>query len=295
VQRGGGLLILPGDFQAAGDRSPTQFYDAWTAPGGKAVCPARLAKYQADLEPAIHPAVQTFAHPALEVLADPARNYSASVLVHSYWQLQIDEKDPDVRVGGRLDTADPFLVDRKLGEGRVLLLSVSLDHRQSNLPAIRPFFVPLVHELVYYLAGATATGGNVQSGQEASLDVPAWLSDPAAGPGRLLEVLTPLGSRRAAQIADIDGARRLIFSDTDAPGVYRVVVPPASKAASAPAAARTSSSSCPTNRRRVASTASPPPTFAAPRSTCRSTRPPTRRNSPPSSTAARRGWRSGRG
>jgi len=235
VQRGGGLLILPGDFKAAGDRSPTQFYDTWAGAGGKAVCPARMLRRPADLEPAVHPAVQTFAHPALDILADPARNYSGSVLIHSYWELQIDEKDPDVRVGGRLDSAHPFLVDRKLGEGRVLLLCVSLDHRQSNLPAIRPFFVPLVHELVYYLAGATATYGNIESGQEASLGVPAWLSDPAAGPGRLLEILTPLGSRRPAQIADIDGARRLVFSDTDAPGVYRVVLPPAPKSAASQA------------------------------------------------------------
>jgi hypothetical protein len=231
VQRGGGLLILPGDFKAAGDRSSTHFYDTWTCAGGKAVCPARMLRRLADIEPAVHPAVQTFAHPALDILADPARNYSGSVLIRSYWELQIDEKDPDVRVGGRLDTAHPFLVDRKLGEGHVLLLCASLDHRQSNLPAIRPFFVPLVHEMVYYLAGAMATYGNVESGQEASLDVPAWLSDPAAGPGRMLEIITPLGSRLPARIEDIGGVRRLVFPDTDAPGVYRIVVPSAPKAA----------------------------------------------------------------
>jgi hypothetical protein len=234
VQRGGGLLIVPGEFKSVPDRSATHFYDTWNSSSGKPVSPARLAKWLGDLEPAVHPAPQTFAHPALEMLADPARNYAASVLIHSFWELQADEKDPDVRVAGRLDSGQPLLAERKLGEGRVLLLCVSMDFRQSNLPSVRPFFVPLVHELVYYLAGATASAGNVPGGQEASLPVPRWLSESAAGPGRVLDILTPQAERRPAQIVDLQGQRRLVFSETDSPGVYRAMLPPSARSATAP-------------------------------------------------------------
>jgi hypothetical protein len=243
VQRGGGLLILPGDLHAVTEGTPTHFYDTWTSPTGKPVSPARLARrivaQGQDQEPAVHPAPQTFAHPALEVLADPVRNYAASVLIRSYWELQSDEKDTDVRVAGRLDTGQPFLVERRLGDGRVLLLCTSLDYRQSNLPAVRPFFVPLVHEMVYYLCGAVASYGNLDSGQEASFAVPSWLSDLAVGPGRGMDILTPQGLRRPAQIADIEGIRRLVFSDTDAPGVYRALPPTGQKTGPAAASAGT--------------------------------------------------------
>jgi hypothetical protein len=188
------------------------------------------------MEPPVHPAPQTFSHPALAVLADPALRYAGSVFIRSYWELQPDEKDAEVRVGGRLESGHPFLVDRKLGEGRVVMLCTSLDYRQSNLPAVWAV-VPLVHELAYYLCGAIATQGNVPSGQEAVLDLPGRLSESSLGPGRGLDVVTPLGVRRPAQIVDMGGVRRLVFSETDSPGVYRVITPGAdgARAASAPA------------------------------------------------------------
>ena len=51
-----------------------------------------------------------------------------------------------------LDTADPWLVERARGRGRILVLSTSIDAEAGTLP-VNPDFVPLVHEWVFHLAG----------------------------------------------------------------------------------------------------------------------------------------------
>ena len=164
VKQGGGLLIIPGD------RVKPTTYNAWTTTTAEPVLPARLAgRRSVDQAPSrLEP--RTFTHPALRLLGDSKDSDVTLALVKSYWQLAADEKDTNVRVGGRLQTGEPFLVDRKLGKGYILMTAAAFEPAASNLIALKSF-VPLMHELVYYLAAPMMLDANVAPGSEATLEL----------------------------------------------------------------------------------------------------------------------------
>jgi len=56
-----------------------------------------------------------------------------------------------VHVAARLENGDPFLIERRVGRGRVLLMTVPLDADWSNLPT-RSDYVTFLHEVVFHLA-----------------------------------------------------------------------------------------------------------------------------------------------
>ncbi|NQT50699.1 VWA domain-containing protein, partial [bacterium] len=164
VQAGGGLLIAPGS------RAKPTFYHAWATRAAEPVAPARLAERRVAADDPARLAAKTFSHPALRLLADTKQSDANVALVKHYWKLVADEKDPAVRIGGRLQTGEPFLVERKLGKGYVLMLATALDPASSNLPTLKSF-VPLVHELVYYLASPMMLDPNVAPGAEVTLEL----------------------------------------------------------------------------------------------------------------------------
>jgi hypothetical protein len=238
VQDGGGLLIVPGD------SCLPAFYNAWMSDTGEPFVPAALGKRRSLADAPAHLGLKTFSHPALALMADAAQSDAQRALITSYWTLDVDPKDPNVGVGGRLDTGDPFLVERKVGKGYVAVTAVALDRRESNLPSLK-CFVPLVHELAYYLAAPTLIQTNVRPGSEFIIDLP-WKSQEIArqegrrakdlppstggrtGPldGHGVEVLTPSDQRAAASVAAAGGGLRIAFSGTYEPGLYHLVLPP---------------------------------------------------------------------
>lgn len=179
VQSGGGLLIAPGT------RVKPTFYNAWTTKAGEPILPARLdERRMADDDPArLEP--KSFSHPALKLVANAGQSDATLAQIKSYWKLAADEQDSDVRVGGRLQTGEPFLVERKLGKGYVMMTAAALDPTASNLPALKAF-VPLCHELVYHLASPMMLDANVAPGSEAILELrdrPDRGDDPARAKG----------------------------------------------------------------------------------------------------------------
>ncbi|MBM4031897.1 MAG: VWA domain-containing protein [Planctomycetes bacterium] len=164
VQAGGGLLIAPGP------RAKPTFYNAWATASAEPVAPASLVERRDVHETPARLEPRSFSHPALQLLSDARSSDAALALVKSYWKLDADERDSDVRVGGRLATGEPFLVERKLGKGYVLLAATSLDPAGSNLPALKSF-VPMLHEAIYYLASPMMLEPNVTPGTEVTLEL----------------------------------------------------------------------------------------------------------------------------
>ncbi len=164
VEAGGGLLIAPGI------RVKPTFYNSWTTASAASVVPARLVERRLVENSPRHLEPKTFSHPALRLVSDPEGSDITAALVKSYWTVAPNERDRQVRVGGRLNTGEPFLVERKVGKGRVAMLATALDPSCGNLPALKSF-VPLVHELVYYLAAPTMLEPNVAPGGEIVLEL----------------------------------------------------------------------------------------------------------------------------
>src|SRR5204863_2068282 len=109
------------------------------------------------------------------------------------------------RVAARLSDETPLLLDKQLGEGRVLVFASTFDNISNDFP-IHASFVPFVAETANYLGGLD--DGN------ASYTVGAFLELRAAKEqGTTVEVLNPSGRRalsleeaaRAQTIAPADG------------------------------------------------------------------------------------------
>jgi hypothetical protein len=73
-------------------------------------------------------------------------------------QTIIDRAGGMQQLMARLDTGDPFLVEKKFGEGRIIECAVPCDAEWTNLPA-RPFYLPLMQqtciEVVAWWPGTT--------------------------------------------------------------------------------------------------------------------------------------------
>lgn len=219
VKEGGGLLIAPGG------RAEPAFYNAWQTPAGEPVTPARLG-------PRLHPDdplrldAGSLTHPALALVAAPDASDARFGLVSAYWRMTPHEAAGGLHAGARLESGDPWLAERQLGKGRVLMTSTALDRRDSNLPLLE-CFVPIVHEVVAFLAAPSLVSGILRPGTEWTLT--GALPDAVAGwPGsNVVAVVLPDGDTQPVA-CDRLGRRFVIrCADTREPGLYRMRLPAA--------------------------------------------------------------------
>jgi hypothetical protein len=118
----------------------------------------------------------------------------------------------------RFDDQSPALIETTHGKGRILLWTSSLDRDLTDLP-IRPAFVPLIRKALLHLTlgldrSATAT---YRVGQPVTLPLLAgedalWVH----APERSNQKLTP----------PPEDDRKVVFTDTEAPGCYAVSAAP---------------------------------------------------------------------
>jgi Aerotolerance regulator N-terminal/von Willebrand factor type A domain len=76
--------------------------------------------------------------------------------VKFFYALQVDPGDARVIV--RLGDQTPLLLEKSIGEGRVLLLTSGLDNLTNDFPH-QPAFVPFIEQTARYLAGTERQGG----------------------------------------------------------------------------------------------------------------------------------------
>ena len=121
-------------------------------------------------------------------------------------------------------------MERRFGAGRVLLSTVPLDDYWGTNLTTLPDFVPLVHDLVYYLAGARSVEFNLQPGQPiryrlASNAPPdGFRLKPPIGPEKPLSFGPPTPDSFAAELTPLPHAA-LVCDETREAGVYRLTTP----------------------------------------------------------------------
>jgi hypothetical protein len=76
--------------------------------------------------------------------------------VKFFYALNVDPAGARVIV--RLGDQTPLLLEKRIGEGRVLLLATGLDNLTNDFPQ-RPAFVPFIEQTARYLAGSERQGG----------------------------------------------------------------------------------------------------------------------------------------
>ena len=136
LEAGGGVLIAPGD------KVDAAFANATLYQGGAGWLPARIGatKGEADRRQTIaHPAPRTFIGPALAPLG---QGESPPLAGADLFEYRVLEPAKDASVTARLDTGDPWIVERPFGQGRVAIVAGPIDAEGGTLP-VNPDFVPL--------------------------------------------------------------------------------------------------------------------------------------------------------
>ncbi len=77
--------------------------------------------------------------------------------VKFFYALNVDPGDARVIV--RLGDQTPLLLEKRIGEGRVVLLTTGLDNLTNDFP-LHPAFVPFIEQTARYLAGSARQGGS---------------------------------------------------------------------------------------------------------------------------------------
>lgn len=220
LSEGGSVLVT------LGDRADVAYYNQYLYRNGAGWLPARLDEIvgnETEETKAMTPLLPSFAnHPALDLFREP--NYCDLALARfpRWWKVSTPASSSRTAKAARLSNDDPFLVERSYDRGRVMLCVVPMDRSwRTNLTELDGF-VLLVHELVYYLAGAREGDYNLQAGQplryRPERDVPLktlTLQPPA------LPLQPPEGEAKNVSVSGWP----LVYEETRDTGIYRLTAP----------------------------------------------------------------------
>jgi hypothetical protein len=132
-------------------------------------------------------------HPVFRIFDLPGGSSLQSVKVFSYMLLEPSQSTEAREVLAYVDNA-PALIERKVGEGRVMMLTTSVDREWTDLP-VRTAFLPLVRRSMQYLARRATSAGKerLPVNERVTLDVSGLVDERAIvrGPEDTRLVLEP--------------------------------------------------------------------------------------------------------
>ncbi len=227
VNDGGALLVC------AGNKIDLNWYREQMFANGGGLLPAAfgLLKGQTEAdgktsaEPSTinkssHVVAQHFDHPALEFFNEPANGDLSTAEIRRWHELADVDGRSDVAVLARLDSGDPLLIERRVGDGVVLQMATSCDADWSDFP-VRPLYVPLMQQIITTMASGISPPRNIATGD------PAVALLPGAEQSTTLSVVTPDGARRTLNTATQGKLQLARFEETQRPGVYAMSTPAA--------------------------------------------------------------------
>jgi hypothetical protein len=141
VEQGGGLLIVGGGSSAWGGDD-----DAWIG--------ARVGANVDRLESGGgRVGWVDYDHPVFQIFKNPR---SGDFTTSRFFRYRALTPLDGTQVLARFDDGGPALVERRVGQGRVLVWSSSLDGLWNDV-AVQPIFLPFVHQLARYVSGRGET------------------------------------------------------------------------------------------------------------------------------------------
>jgi len=161
VRGGGGLLVFVGD-----EVDPA----AYTANASQGVLPVSIKEKRSEPEKTSLEASDA-SHP---LFAPFAGGMNGDLSVRAFRSYLVLEPAPETsaRVLARFRGSSPALVERELGNGRVLIFASSADPSWNDLPSYGSPYVPLMHLLVRYATGRTAAPVSAIVGESIRFPLP---------------------------------------------------------------------------------------------------------------------------
>ena len=211
VTDGGGLIFFAGH-QVDATRYNTLFYGSDTP-----LLPAALGEpVQLPEETPVTLQLADGAHEALAVFNGGAADMLTRSRFYRYFSVAEDEAgEADVLLS--YDDGRPFLLERSLGRGRVLLFTSTADRDWTDLPT-RTAYVPLMHSLVGYAAQLSEAAKRPQ----VFLPGPTSVRIQGAQEGGGLTILTPDGKELLSRFAGQEGVIEAPVTEYTVPGIYRL-------------------------------------------------------------------------
>jgi len=199
VQNGGGLLV------SLGQSVDIDFYNSVLLPRLGRIRLEERAPDRSGKEFFLRISAGDFSHPVLSQFRDKEKGDLGIARI-------FDRVDLEASAGVllRLSDTSPFLVETRVGEGKVMIASVPLDGSYSDLP-LRAIYVPLVHRIFRYLSMGEEVMYNLHVGDMISL--------PTSGLEQV--VCTPPGGRGTRMEPRVRSGRGYAEYDaTEEPGTY---------------------------------------------------------------------------
>ncbi len=159
-------------------------------------------------------------HPALEVFSDT--NLKPLLIGVPFSDFTAFAPEPGARILASFDDQGqhPLLVEKKLGRGRVMVWTSSINEEWTLLPRAGRTFVPLVYEWLTYAAQSRIEDRAIRPGEPVNIEVQGFPRNP--------ELERPDGSRRYLEDdpfavgAETYRLPPLVESDTRQIGLYQI-------------------------------------------------------------------------
>jgi len=114
------------------------------------------------------------------------RNWD-NVSFYQVAKLQLPAESPDTRIAARLSDGSPLLVDRRVGDGHVLIFTSGFDNVANNLP-LQPVWLPFLDQTTREMGGVGSSLGKYNVGSFVELRTPREKNVP-------VEIIGPSGAR----------------------------------------------------------------------------------------------------
>jgi hypothetical protein len=211
VTDGGGLMFFTGH-QVDAARYNNLFYGSDTP-----LLPVALGDpVQQPEEAPVTLKLPVDAHDALAVFNGDASDMLTRSRFYRYFSVAEDEAgESDVLLS--YENGRPFLLERSIGRGRVLLFTSTADRDWTDLPT-RIAYVPLVHSLMGYAAQLSEAAPRPQ----VFLPGPTSVRMPGAREGGSLAIFTPDGKELLSRFASREGAIEAPVTEYTVSGIYRL-------------------------------------------------------------------------
>lgn len=154
VERGGGVLLAPGERGAApGAEVPLPLPATFSPPVDRRESRGGTLGFL------------DYDHPVLELFAAPR---SGDLTAPRFLRTRPLQPEEGARVLARFDDGTPALVEGRVGRGRVMVWGATLDTHWTDLP-LQPVYLPLVRRMATHLAGHRPTPLSWTAGEVAEL------------------------------------------------------------------------------------------------------------------------------
>ena len=215
AQTGGNLFVINGI------HSKSVFYNEWKL-HDEYVLPCVLGDVVLpegdDEKSRIGIDTGTFRHQALVMFKE--QGDLSDTVVECYRASELRESSEDLKAAARLNNGAPFMVEHSFGKGTVIQSMLPFDRTAGNL-VMRHSFLPLVHEIISYLAQPVVANLNIPPSRGAVIRLASQSLTKMRGHGLLADYFRK-SSDEHSLITRVDPAINFNWGDqSPAEGVYR--------------------------------------------------------------------------